>query len=232
MTAQLALLTASEAPAAPGIDLRCCDVAEVLAEVRGAALVHADPPWTYDNPAVQGNASDNYALLTQEGIASHLSAAYACAAPDAYLLCWVTWPKLAKWLDASRGMPWRYVSGGAWIKEHAPPGGPGVGFHWRGVSEAVLLYVKGSPDPAAVVYNGRSSPRLAHSEKPSAWLSDLVGAFCPPGDLVLDLYAGLAPMARACLATGRRYVGAEIDPARHAAAMARLWRTGGAGEDG
>jgi hypothetical protein len=39
---------------------------------------------------------------------------------------------------------------------------------------------------------------------------------------VVDLYAGLAPSARACLIEGRRYLGAEIDPARHAEALARL----------
>ena len=38
----------------------------------------------------------------------------------------------------------------------------------------------------------------------------------------LDLYAGMAPMARACHRTGRRYIGAEIDPERHRQAMDRL----------
>lgn len=37
-----------------------------------------------------------------------------------------------------------------------------------------------------------------------------------------ELYAGLAPLARACLGTGRRYIGAEIDPERHLKAMERL----------
>ena len=32
----------------------------------------------------------------------------------------------------------------------------------------------------------------------------------------------LAPLARACYAEGRRYVGAEIDPERHDKALARL----------
>ena len=48
-----------------------------------------------------------------------------------------------------------------------------------------------------------------------------------PGDLVLDLFAGMAPVARACARTGRRYVGAEIDPERYRQAVNRLALDGG-----
>ena len=90
-----------EPPGPPtGIDLRCCDVAELLDEVRGADLVVADPPWSYRNKHVR--------------------------------------------------------------------------------------------------------------------------AFCPPGGLVLDLYCGMGPYARACHAEGRNYIGSEIDPERHRAALALL----------
>jgi hypothetical protein len=44
---------------------------------------------------------------------------------------------------------------------------------------------------------------------------------------VLDLYAGMAPLARACLGTGRRYLGAEIDLERHKQALGRLHRHAG-----
>jgi len=209
-------------PTKPGIDLRCCDVAEILTECRGARLVMADPPWQYDNAAVQGNAEDEYGLLTMADIGAHLRAAYDSAADDAYLLCWCTWPKLEEWLTAGHEIGWRYKSGGSWHKTS----GLGVGFHWRGDTEPLLLYVKGAPKPLGCARNGYGSPRQAHSEKPAEWLSALVEAFTEPDDLVLDLYAGLAPMARACLATGRRYLGAEIDPKRHTMAMARLWRQG------
>jgi len=228
MTTQETLFSAPVAPSISGIDLRCCDVAEVLAECRGARLIHADPPWIYRSGGVfrgrqggdAGCVEDHYDTMDDARIAAHLSDAYACAASDAYLLCWVTWPKLVEWLDASRGMPWRYVSGGAWHKT----GGLGVGFHWRGDTEPLLLYDKGNPRPLGCARNGHGSPRQTHSEKPTEWLSQLVEAFTEPDNLVLDLYSGLAPMARACLATGRRYLGAEIDPERHARAMAALWR--------
>jgi DNA modification methylase len=47
-------------------------------------------------------------------------------------------------------------------------------------------------------------------------------AWSNPDDLILDLYAGHGSVARAAHATGRRYIGAEIDVDRHRAACARL----------
>jgi tRNA/tmRNA/rRNA uracil-C5-methylase (TrmA/RlmC/RlmD family) len=48
----------------------------------------------------------------------------------------------------------------------------------------------------------------------------------PPGGLVLDLYAGLGsvPEAVVMAGEGRRYIGAEIDEDRHAAALAIVRR--------
>jgi hypothetical protein len=215
----LALFADPRPPVPAGIDLRLADVADVLPTVSGAALVHADPPWTYNNTGTEGAAAGEYALLTDAGIAAHIDAAYDCAAEDAYLVLWTTWPKLTEWLAASAAMRWTYKTGGCWGKS----GRLGVGFHWRGDSEPVLVYTKGSPRPAdRTVSNLHVSQREAHSEKPTAWLRRMLAAFSPPGGLVLDVYAGLGPMARACALEGRRYVGAEIDPDRHAKALGLL----------
>ena len=58
--------------------------------------------------------------------------------------------------------------------------------------------------------------------KPEPWLASMFSTFSQPGDLVFDLYAGLGSAARACASTERRYVGAELDPVRHAEAMRLL----------
>lgn len=218
---QLGLLERPKPPSVDGIDLRCCDVAEVLAEVRGARLVHADPPWTYVNAGLHGNAQDQYALITEADIVNHIDASHDCAAPDARLVCWYTWPKSAEWRAAGMAGPrWGpETTGGAWLKT----GTVGVGYHWRGQTEPVALFTKGSTGrPNEAIINGHASRPGAHSEKPIAWLRAMVRAWTDPGDLVLDLYAGLAPMARACVLEGRRYIGAEIDPERHRMALDRL----------
>lgn len=212
-------------PLPPGIDFRCGDVADLLAEVRDARLVLADPPWSYRNTGTEGAACQEYELITDQGIAAHLDAAFDCAAPGARLGCWVTFPKLAEWMEASRAMRWRYITGGAWGKI----GRPGVGFHWRGDSEILLVYGKPGPRvrPTEVLSNLHLSERTDHSEKPVGWLRDIVRAWTAPGDLVLSVYSGLFPEGRACALEGRRCVGAEIDRDRYDMARGRLaqWRT-------
>lgn len=208
----------------PDIDLRCADVASLFGEVTGARIIHADPPWDYDHRAnCRGDGTVSwldYRTMRYPAVLAHLDTAFDCAADDAYLLLWTTWPHLALWLAAAEGkMRWRYLSGGAWAKT----GGIGVGLHWRGDSEPLLLYGKGKPRPR--VRNLRNTyvgPRTRHSVKPEPWLASMFDTFSQPGDLVFDLYAGLGSAARACVSTRRRYVGAELDPARHAEAMRLL----------
>jgi hypothetical protein len=226
-------------PPLPGIDLRCCDVAEVLREVRGARLIHIDAPWRYEQEAGIANPETNgiYGGLTEPEIVAHIDAAYDCAAAACRTLCWYTWPKEEEWREAGMAGPrWgRKVTGGAWTKMQPTESGarklghPGVGYHWRGETEPVALFTRGACGRAlTVLSNGHVSPNGDHSEKPLAWLREWLRAWTEPGDLVLDLYAGLAPMARACALEGRRYIGAEIDPTRHAKALGLLAHAWGA----
>ena len=209
----------------PGIDLRCCGVEDLLAEVRGVRLIMADPPWRYGNAPGVANPEEEgiYQGLGDSEIAAHLDAAFDCAHPaGARLACWYTWPKDAEWTRAGGAGPrWgERVTGGAWVKTGNKIG---VGYHWRGQSEPVAIFTRGTTGrPNEVVLNGWASEPEGHSEKPIPWMRSWIRAWTDPGDLVLDLYAGLGSVARACLAEGRRYVGAEIDPERHAAALAKL----------
>ena len=204
--------------------LRLADAYTVAKDTPGATLVHADPPWSYRNSGKSGGfngaAAGAYSCSSVADVARDLNAAFDSAAPDAYLLLWITWPILVEQLN-DRGLfsalRWRPISGGSIHKAT----GIGIGFHWRGDSEPVLLLGKGKPKPRTkTARNAYQGPRARHSEKPEPYLRELLGAFTSPGDLVVDLYAGMAPMRRACAAEGRRYVGAELDPERHAAALA------------
>ena len=213
-----ALFAAPVAPEPDGIRLVLGSAADACALVSGAALVHADPPWSYDHAAVRGSASAEYDCIGIDEIAAHLDAAWDAAGSDCYLVCWCTWPKLAEWLAASSAMRWRYVTGGSWHKTCRL----GIGFHVRGDSEFILIYVKGKPRPRVAMSNAYASARGKHSEKPVPFLRRIVDALARPDGPVLDLYAGLAPLARACRDAGREYVGIEIDPQRRADALALL----------
>ncbi len=210
-------------PVPDGIDLRCAPVEDVLRECRGAALVHADPPWCYENAPGGANPGEEgiYAVLSMEQIVVHLDASLDCVQACARLACWYTWPVEEAWREAGQAGPrWgRRVTAGAWIK----PGHVGVGYHWRGQTEPVAIFKRGATGRARdLVFNGHVSSSGGHSAKPVDWLRAMVRAWTAPGDLVLDLYAGHGSMALACLLERRRYLGAEIDPARHGVAVARL----------
>ncbi len=210
------------------IDLRCQDVAAMLESLpsESAALIHADPPWSYSDGSksvLRGLAGTKYDGLSEAAIAEHLVAAYRVAAADSYLMMWATFPKLLEWARLDSVMlagGWAYVSGAAWGKTN----GLGVGYHFRGDSELLLLYKKGQPKPlGGSKSNLWLADRLEHSEKPQVALEALVRMGAAPGALVVDCYAGeSASLALACRRLGRAYIGAELSPKRWRLAMARL----------
>jgi hypothetical protein len=206
-------------PPTEGIDLQCCPVEALLESgISGVRLVAADPPWQYEQTGVQGNAADEYVCPSMSVIVDTLDRAFDCCLPDAYLLCWATWPMVVDFVLEMQRSRWRYLSGGAWHKT----GGLGIGFHFRGDSEPFLLFAKGKPRPVNAASNAFASARARHSEKPVEFWIRMLEAMTRPGDLVLSVYSGMCPEARAAKATGRRLVGAEIDPERHRTAMGLL----------
>lgn len=247
---QLGLALDVDVPDGPdSVRLICGDVREAIALVEEpVGIVHADCPWSYSTTIARGTDGDDLAELPYatdsdlEGFARVIDEAFDVAVADCYLLSWCTFPQLRAWFLAEHafGMRWEYLTGGAWVK-YSPTsaglelGAPGIGHHWRGDSELLLVYRKGRPAPLATIRNAYAleveldeaglaylEQRGRNSEKPVKWLEQLLGAFCGPGLDVLDLYSGLAPLARATLSTGHGYVGAEIDVERHRAALALL----------
>jgi len=195
---------------------------ELLRSGTRAGLVHLDPPWTYTSTGATstGSAASHYGGLAVEQIAAHLRRCSELVEGDCYAVVWCTWPLLAEWMAADVGR-WRYVTGGSW---HKTGGRPGIGYHWRGNSEPILVYRIGRPKPVTSepISNALASERGAHSAKPIGHLAQIFRAWCRPGRPVVDLYAGLATAASACEIAGLDYVGAEPDPGRYAAARDRL----------
>ena len=232
---QLGLL-APVVPELPAtIDLQCADVAEVLSQVgRGSVdLVIADPPWDLYGERLGKVAPDGvYDLLTEDQIGEHMAEAVQRLRGGGRLALWACWPllveamtaeRLPSWLDVD-GIDWK--TGGAWGKI---ANGCSVGYHWRSASEPVLVGTRnggGSGRARCLVESGHTSKSEQHSRKPAPWIAQWVRAWVPPGGLVLDLYAGLGSVAEAVVMAGdgRRYIGAEIDPDRHATALAMVRR--------
>lgn len=220
---QLDLVRAPAPPVPDRIDLRCCDVADVLASRdEPADLVVADPPWSYVQRIGETRAENHYACLTVPQIVAHVERAVGSR-----LALWITSPLLGEWPGELAGWG-RPKTAGAWVKsDEGDTGHYGQGYHWAGCAELVLLYTCGGgtyTDRGAPLRSAWVEPPGEHSRKPARWQAQWIQRWVPPGGLVLDLYAGLGSVAEAVLLAGegRRYVGAEIDPERHAAALGLL----------
>jgi adenine-specific DNA-methyltransferase len=98
-----------------------------------------------------------------------------------------------------------------------------VGFNnW----EPVLLYGKSRGEGGADVIRAPIIPGNDMSghpcPKPVEWGRGLIRRLTREGDTVLDLFAGSGTTGVACVQTGRRFLGCELDPAYHAVAVKRL----------
>jgi hypothetical protein len=195
-----------------------------VADAKGAALVIADPPWTYAQAIGESTADDHYRGLPVAKIAAHLH-----DLPAPAVAVWLTWPLLAEWTAAWSLPP---TTGGAWVKSGPGDAGHyGPGHWWAGCSEPVLVYRRQGAsasklvlDRAEPLRNAWIEPPREHSRKPAAWMAQWIRRWTAPGALVVDPYAGLGSVAEAVLLAGggRRYLGAEIDPERHASALSLL----------
>lgn len=105
----------------------------------------------------------------------------------------------------------------------------GLGTGFRMQHELVLHFVKGVGD-----YHDRAtsnvlrakrvhaSDREHQTQKPVDLMAQIIKVVTPPGELVLDPFAGSASTGVAALEGGYRFVGIERDAAYHAIATARL----------
>src|SRR4051794_16094488 len=86
-------------------------------------------------------------------------------------------------------------------------GGPG----WRGSRDEGVLR-------GPVVVSWESRGRVHPHEKP-VWLISRLLAKLPPGGIVLDPFMGSGTTGVACLQTGHRFIGVELDPHYFAVAV-------------
>jgi site-specific DNA-methyltransferase (adenine-specific) len=108
-----------------------------------------------------------------------------------------------------------------WIKRLDPAFGTFL-------SDAELAWVKGGHGVYCrrdTSMNGESSNRLHPTQKPVGIMQwTMERAKVPEGATVLDPYMGSGTTGIACIRTGRKFVGIEIDPAHFETARQRLTR--------
>jgi N6-adenosine-specific RNA methylase IME4 len=202
------------------------NVLHELAGVGSCTLISMDVPWSYSNTGVNGATDKHYGEHGDpEEFAGIVHQLGVVAAPDAYLLFWVTNPMLGEWMAAreracavSKSGGWRYLTMITWAKD-----GRGIGFHAIGDTEHVLVYARGNPRVFGPVPSTlQAFPRGEAEEKPVELQQRLVAAYSAPGAVVLDLYAGRASLGEAAIREGRRYMGVEASEERYQLGLIRL----------
>jgi site-specific DNA-methyltransferase (adenine-specific) len=130
-------------------------------------------------------------------------------------------PKFAAWSLMLDESPWRFFHMVVWDK-----GGLGLGWRYRRNYELVLVTHlragklrwpwKGKGVETANIVRVKRVPHRSANRHPTEKPVDLVKHFLQlhtsPGDIVLDPFAGSGSTGVACLLTGRRYLGFELDP--------------------
>lgn len=150
------------------------------------SVIYADPPWMPGQTGKRG-ASEKYGLMSTEAICKMPVAELADA--NAVLLLWVVNNGLQDGLDVMKAWGFRYVTNAVWDKYYM-----GLGNHFRGSHEILLLGVKGSVRPK---FRGQKSvfqePRLTHSSKPQEVIQKIVRMYDGP---YLELFARQRPNCR------------------------------------
>jgi site-specific DNA-methyltransferase (adenine-specific) len=112
----------------------------------------------------------------------------------------------ARWEDVYKHVPVTMDAKARKVTRRAQPPHLGtVGAHTYEAKD-------GGPRLMTSVLEVRSCHGYATNEtqKPVALLEPIIRNACPPGGLVVDLFAGSGSAAIACMRTGRRYVGCDI----------------------
>ena len=90
-------------------------------------------------------------------------------------------------------------------------------------SVAVAKQIRDGLNEKTIIRQTRDHYSAIHpTQKPVRLLERLLALATSPGDLVLDPFSGSGSTAIACINTGRRFIGMEIDEEYHAASMVRI----------
>jgi len=206
------------------------DCLRVLPELPESCVdfVLTDPPYLVNYRDRSGRSIRN------DHTANWVNPAFAQIArlmkPDSLMLCFYGWQSVDTFMAAWRASGLRPVGHIVAAKGYASSRG-----YFDHVHEQAYLLAKGHPPKPADTERLEDIRRWKYTgnrhhptEKPVGLLRDLLVSFCPAGGLVLDPFAGSGSSCIAARSAGRRFIGIEIDPAYHTAAIGRLSGDGAA----
>ncbi len=197
----------------PGYEVRLGDFRETLADLGNESVdaIVCDPPYNREGLETYSMLSEFAARVLKPG---RLCVAYCGKAwlPDHF-------ERLAEHLD--------YVwTGCVWLPgRHTIFRRRMIFGRWR----PVAFFSKGGYDVRTTIVDGLLSPgRGEKSTEDHPWQQSvapfvrIVEMAARPGELVVDPFLGSGTTAIACLASGRRFIGADLDPGAVSLALERI----------
>ena len=215
-----------------GVRLYLGDALTILPSLEASSVdaVIADPPYGIDYQSAwrtdraqwkPKSANDGRPFVWWLFPSNRLAKASAC------LLCFCRWDVQQAFQDAMEWAGWDVKSQIIWDREAHGMGdlngspAPQHDVLWFGVKGNYKFH---GNRPKSVVRSMRlGGEELTHpNEKPVDLIQQLAVDYSPPGGTVLDCFLGSGTTAVACIRTGRRFIGVELNRKHFDDACARI----------
>jgi site-specific DNA-methyltransferase (adenine-specific) len=209
----------------------CADCLTVLPHLSGVDAVVTDPPYasqTHDG-ALTNRATGVQKLVDFDCITDDkLREVYATIRVSRWVISFMDYAHVVS-LEKQPPTGLRSVRFGIWVKDNPMPqlsgDRPAQGF------EAISILHK---DGGRMKWNGGGLPAVWYApivsngshptSKPLKIVSELVRLFSDDSNTILDPFMGSGTTGVACIRTGRRFIGVEIEPKYCAIAVERMER--------
>jgi len=211
------------------VQLYLGDCLEVLPTL-GAGSVGAvvtDPPYKISQTYTANVDADNLLAVSAIWPAAH--ELFRTCKAGAYFAMFYDTRILPLAMDAMKWAGWKYLRGLTFYRRW------GVAhklYGWMSTSDFILLFRKPADTPFkfyssdwrhdVYIKDGPEKAANHKAQKPEDALTHLVGHLAPPDDVTLDPFMGSGTTGVACVKTGRRFVGIEIDPGYFEIAKKRI----------
>jgi DNA modification methylase len=198
------------------------DCTKAMTEIESGSVdfVLTDPPYLIDYRGRDGRsvANDDNARWLRPAFAQ----IYRVLKPASFCVSFYAWNRVHLFMAAWRDAGFRPVGHIVFRKRYASSAR-----FLRYEHEVAYLLAKGDVQPPAhpipdVIEFRYTGNKLHPTQKPTAALAPLISAFCPPGGVVLDPFAGSGSALAAAKQLGRHFIGFEIGAQHHRTATARL----------